>query len=160
MTHDLMRGLKHGSYLCHEQTPSQQNWQHYNSLSVADADSYQTIAHGADTIQFFSSDQQGGCEKFTVLQISTCRNKRHKVFRETAQLGGELHSAYSAGCKVFMVPGSDTAGCRTGEIYIQKSGIACSTKGVFLNFFLQSLELCDKTDYKRNVHQGCTTENA
>lgn len=34
------------------------------------------------------------------------------------------------------------------------------TKGVFLNFFLQSLELCDKTDYKRNVHQGCTTENA
>ena len=71
-----------------------------------------------------------------------------------------IHSAYSAGCKVFYGAGSDTAGCRTGEIYIQKSGITCSTKGVFLNFFLQSLELCDKTDYKRNVHQGCTTENA
>ena len=39
-----------------EQTPSQQNWQPYNSLKRPGqmrAQSYQTVAHGADTIQFF-----------------------------------------------------------------------------------------------------------
>ena len=51
-----------------EQTPSQQNWQHYNSLKRPGqmrAQSYQTIAHGADTIQFFQLRRsRGGCEKF------------------------------------------------------------------------------------------------
>ena len=33
MTHDLMRGLKQGQpFMLMEQTPSQQNWQPYNSL--------------------------------------------------------------------------------------------------------------------------------
>ncbi len=34
MTHDLMRGLKDEPFMLMEQTPSQQNWQHYNSLNV------------------------------------------------------------------------------------------------------------------------------
>lgn len=32
MTHDLMRGLKDAPFMLMEQTPSQQNWQPYNSL--------------------------------------------------------------------------------------------------------------------------------
>ena len=32
MTHDLMRGLKDEPFMLMEQTPSQQNWQKYNSL--------------------------------------------------------------------------------------------------------------------------------
>ena len=32
MHHDLMRGLKDAPFLLMEQTPSQQNWQPYNSL--------------------------------------------------------------------------------------------------------------------------------
>ena len=51
-----------------EQTPSQQNWQPYNSLKRPGqmrAQSWQTIAHGADTIQFFQLRRsKGACEKF------------------------------------------------------------------------------------------------
>lgn len=57
MTHDLMRGLKDEPFMLMEQTPSQQNWQKYNSLKRPGqmrAQSYQTLAHGADTIQFSS----------------------------------------------------------------------------------------------------------
>ena len=56
MKHDLMRGLKNEPFMLMEQTPSQQNWQKYNSLKRPGqmrAQSYQTMAHGADTIQFF-----------------------------------------------------------------------------------------------------------
>lgn len=58
MKHDLMRGLKDKPFMLMEQTPSQQNWQPYNSLKRPGqmrAQSYQTMAHGADTIQFSSS---------------------------------------------------------------------------------------------------------
>ena len=68
MTHDLMRGLKQAPFMLMEQTPSQQNWQPYNSLKKPGqmrAQSYQTIAHGADTIQFFQLRRSiGACEKF------------------------------------------------------------------------------------------------
>ena len=45
MTHDLMRGLKDAPFMLMEQTPSQQNWQKYNSLKRPGqmrAQSYQT----------------------------------------------------------------------------------------------------------------------
>ena len=54
MRHDLMRGLKNAPFMLMEQTPSQQNWQPYNSLKKPGqmrAQSWQTVAHGADTIQ-------------------------------------------------------------------------------------------------------------
>src|SRR5690625_6373174 len=57
MTHDLMRGLKQGQpFMLMEQTPSQQNWQAYNSLKrpgVMRLWSYQAVARGADTVLFF-----------------------------------------------------------------------------------------------------------
>lgn len=77
-----------------EQTPSQQNWQPYNSLKRPGqmrAQSYQTIAHGADTIQFFQLRRSvGGCEKFHGAVIAHVGTEDTRVFREVSQLGQEL----------------------------------------------------------------------
>ena len=94
MTHDLMRGLKDAPFMLMEQTPSQQNWQKYNSLKRPGqmrAQSYQTLAHGADTIQFFQLRRSvGGCEKVHGAVIAHAGTENTRVFREVAQLGEEL----------------------------------------------------------------------
>lgn len=94
MTHDLMRGLKQQPFMLMEQTPSQQNWQPYNSLKKPGqmrAQSYQTIAHGADTIQYFQLRRSiGACEKFHGAVIEHIGHEDTRVFRETAALGAEL----------------------------------------------------------------------
>lgn len=94
MTHDLMRGLKNQPFMLMEQTPSQQNWQAYNSLKKPGqmrAQSYQTIAHGADTIQFFQLRRSvGACEKFHGAVIEHCGHEETRVFKECEQLGAEL----------------------------------------------------------------------
>ena len=57
------------------------------------AQSYQTIAHGADTIQFFQLRRsKGGCEKFHGAVIAHVGTNDTRVFKETAQLGRELES--------------------------------------------------------------------
>lgn len=94
MRHDLMRGLKDAPFMLMEQTPSQQNWQPYNSLKKPGqmrAQSYQTIAHGADTIQFFQLRRsKGACEKFHGAVIAHSGSGDTRVFKECAQLGEEL----------------------------------------------------------------------
>lgn len=94
MCHDLMRGLKDEPFMLMEQTPSQQNWQPYNSLKRPGqmrAQSYQTIAHGADTIQFFQLRRSvGGCEKFHGAVIAHAGTEDTRVFGEVKQLGQEL----------------------------------------------------------------------
>lgn len=94
MKHDLMRGLKDEPFMLMEQTPSQQNWQSYNSLKRPGqmrAQSYQTVAHGADTIQFFQLRRSvGGCEKFHGAVIAHVGTENTRVFREVKQLGEEL----------------------------------------------------------------------
>lgn len=96
MCHDLMRGLKDKPFMLMEQTPSQQNWQPYNSLKRPGqmrAQSYQTIAHGADTIQFFQLRRSvGACEKFHGAVISHAGTENTRVFREVQELGKELES--------------------------------------------------------------------
>lgn len=96
MCHDLMRGLKDAPFMLMEQTPSQQNWQPYNSLKRPGqmrAQSYQTLAHGADTIQFFQLRRSvGGCEKFHGAVISHAGTDQTRVFREVTQLGAELEA--------------------------------------------------------------------
>jgi len=96
MTHDLMRGVKNRSFMLMEQTPSQQNWQPYNSLKKPGqmrAQSYQTIAHGADTIQYFQLRRSvGGCEKFHGAVIEHVGTENTRVFREVSQLGHEMQS--------------------------------------------------------------------
>jgi beta-galactosidase len=94
MCHDLMRGLKNKPFMLMEQTPSQQNWQPYNSLKRPGqmrAQSYQTLAHGANTIQFFQLRRSiGGCEKFHGAVIEHEGTENTRVFREVACLGKEL----------------------------------------------------------------------
>lgn len=94
MSHDLMRGLKGQPFMLMEQTPSQQNWQPYNSLKKPGqmrAQSYQTLAHGAETILYFQLRRSvGGCEKFHGAVIGHVGNEHTRVFREVTQLGEEL----------------------------------------------------------------------
>ncbi|GEK58440.1 hypothetical protein MHA01_13450 [Marinococcus halophilus] len=95
MTHDLMRGLKQGQpFMLMEQTPSQQNWQPYNSLKrpgVMRMWSYQAVAHGADTVQFFQLRRSpGATEKFHGAVIEHAGHEHTRVFRESAALGEEL----------------------------------------------------------------------
>ncbi|MEA5013211.1 MAG: beta-galactosidase [Candidatus Limiplasma sp.] len=94
MRHDLMRGLKNAPFLLMEQTPSQQNWQPYNSLKKPNqmrAQSYQTLARGANTIQYFQLRRSvGGCEKFHGAVIEHAGTQNTRVFREVARLGAEL----------------------------------------------------------------------
>jgi len=94
MTHDLMRGLKDSPFLLMEQTPSQQNWQAYNSLKRPNqmrAQSWQTVAHGGDSIQYFQLRRsKGACEKFHGAVIAHCGHENTRVFREVSQLGHEL----------------------------------------------------------------------
>lgn len=92
---DLMRGMKDGqSFMLMEQTPSQQNWQPYNVLKRPGkmrAQSYQTIAHGADTIQYFQLRRsKGGAEKFHGGVIGHVGHEDTRVFKEVTQLGKEL----------------------------------------------------------------------
>ncbi len=96
MMHDLMRGLKGGQpFMLMEQTPSQQNWQPYNSLKrpgVMRLWSYQAVAHGADTVMFFQLRRSiGACEKYHGAVIEHVGHEHTRVFRECAELGAELH---------------------------------------------------------------------
>jgi beta-galactosidase len=95
LRHDLMRGLKDGQpFMLMEQTPSQQNWQPYNSLKrpgVMRLWSYQAVAHGADTVMFFQLRRSiGACEKYHGAVIEHVGHEHTRVFRECAQLGAEL----------------------------------------------------------------------
>ncbi|OXM82292.1 beta-galactosidase [Paenibacillus rigui] len=101
MMHDLMRGLKDGQpFMLMEQTPSQQNWQPYNSLKrpgVMRLWSYQAVARGADTVMFFQLRRSvGGCEKFHGAVIEHVGHEHTRVFRECARLGAELGGLSSA----------------------------------------------------------------
>lgn len=96
MTHDLMRGLRSGQpFMLMEQTPSQQNWQAYNALKrpgVMRLWSYQAVAHGADTVLFFQLRRsRGATEKYHGAVIEHVGHEHTRVFRESAQLGKELH---------------------------------------------------------------------
>lgn len=95
MAHDLMRGLKSGApFMLMEQTPSQQNWQPYNSLKrpgVMRLWSYQAVARGADTVMFFQLRRSiGACEKYHGAVIEHVGHEHTRVFREVAELGREL----------------------------------------------------------------------
>nr|WP_219835866.1 beta-galactosidase [Paenibacillus sp. R14(2021)] len=96
MSHDLMRGLKGGApFLLMEQTPSQQNWQAYNTLKrpgIMRLWSYQAIAHGSDSVMFFQLRRSAGaCEKYHGALIEHVGHEHTRVFRECAQLGEELN---------------------------------------------------------------------
>lgn len=96
LRHDVIRGLKNGEpFMLMEQTPSQQNWQAYNSLKrpgVMRLWSYQAVAHGADGVMFFQLRRSfGACEKYHGALIAHAGHENTRVFRECARLGEELN---------------------------------------------------------------------
>ena len=97
LRHDLMRSLKDGKpFMLMEQTPNQTNWQPYNSLKrpgTMRLISYQSVAHGADTVMFFQMRQSiGACEKYHGAVISHSGHPNTRIFKECAELGAELQS--------------------------------------------------------------------
>ncbi|MDI9497577.1 MAG: beta-galactosidase [Bacillota bacterium] len=102
MLHELTRSLKRGQpYMLMEQTPSQQNWQRWNTLKRPGQMrqmSYQALANGADTVQFFQLRRsRGGCEKFHGAVIAHAGHGETRVFREVAALGRELAALSTSG---------------------------------------------------------------
>jgi beta-galactosidase len=94
-SHALMRGLKEGQpWMLMEQTPSQQNWQQYNSLKrpgVMRLWSYQAMAHGADAVMYFQWRRSpGAAEMFHGAVVEHAGTSDARVFREVSQLGSEL----------------------------------------------------------------------
>ena len=95
MSHDMMRGLKHGqAFWLMEQTPGVTNWHPYCTLKrpgVMRLWSYQAVAHGADTVMFFQMRRSiGACEKYHSAVIDHAGHENTRVFREITALGEEL----------------------------------------------------------------------
>jgi len=93
--HDVIRGLKQGNpFLLMEQTPNQQNWQHYNALKrpgVMRLLSYQTMAHGADGLLFFQFRQSiGACEKYHAAMVPHVGHENTRIGQEIIQMSREL----------------------------------------------------------------------
>ncbi|HOP95540.1 MAG: beta-galactosidase [Dictyoglomaceae bacterium] len=93
--HDLMRGIKQGKpFMLMEQTPTQTNWHPYSYIKrpkVMRLQSYQAVAHGADTVMFFQLRQsKGGPEKFHGAVISHAGHENTRSFKEIKELGEEL----------------------------------------------------------------------
>lgn len=95
MSHDLMRGVGGGRpFMLMEQTPNQQGWFPFCKVKrpgeVRNL-SWQAVAHGADTVQFFQMKQSlGGCERSHGAVIDHSGSEESRVFKETAALGAEL----------------------------------------------------------------------
>jgi beta-galactosidase len=94
---DLMRGLKGGQpWLLMEQTPSQVQWHPENPLKrpgVMRLQSYQAVAHGANSVLFFQWRQSRvGEEMYHGAIVSHAGHEHTRVFQEVATLGAELHS--------------------------------------------------------------------
>lgn len=95
MCHDLMRGVGGGKpFMLMEQTPNQQNWFPYCKVKrpgEVGKLSWQAVAHGADTVQFFQLKQSiGGCERFHGAVIGHDNSDRSRTYREVRALGSDL----------------------------------------------------------------------
>lgn len=101
MCHDLMRGVGGGKlFMLMEQTPNQQNWFPYCKAKrpgEVGKLSWQAVAHGADTVQFFQLKQsRGGCERFHGAVIGHDDSDRSRTYREIQALGADLESRADA----------------------------------------------------------------
>ena len=97
--YDLMRSLKHQPFMLMESTPAQVNWQRYSLLKRPGqmaATELQSVAHGADTVQFFQLKQAiGGSEKFHSAVISHSQRTETRVFKEVTEVGEKLEKTGS-----------------------------------------------------------------
>ncbi|RII17224.1 Beta-galactosidase bgaB [Streptomyces sp. YIM 130001] len=93
-SYDVMRGLKGGQpWLLMEQAPSAVNWRRRNGRKPDGRmrlDSWQAVAHGADSVLFFQWRQsRGGAEKFHSAMVPH-GGPDTRIFREVGALGAEL----------------------------------------------------------------------
>ncbi|MDQ8701048.1 beta-galactosidase [Streptomyces sp. LHD-70] len=93
-SYDVMRGLRDGQpWLLMEQAPSAVNWRTRNGRKQPGRmrlDSWQAVAHGADSVLFFQWRQsRGGAEKFHSAMVPH-GGRETRVFREVTDLGAEL----------------------------------------------------------------------
>ncbi|GGR75515.1 beta-galactosidase [Streptomyces aureoverticillatus] len=93
-SYDVMRGLKDGQpWLLLEQAPSAVNWRAHNGRKPPGRmrlDTWQAVAHGADSALFFQWRQsRGGAEKFHSAMVPHA-GRETRTFREVTELGAEL----------------------------------------------------------------------
>ncbi|MEU6675922.1 beta-galactosidase [Streptomyces sp. NPDC046925] len=93
-SYDVMRGLKGGQpWLLLEQAPGAVNWRERNGRKPPGRmrlDSWQAVAHGADSVLFFQWRQsRGGAEKFHSAMVPH-GGADTRIFREVTELGAEL----------------------------------------------------------------------
>ncbi|WP_327356131.1 beta-galactosidase [Streptomyces sp. NBC_01304] len=93
-SYDVMRGLRDGQpWLLMEQAPSAVNWRTRNGRKPPGRmrlDSWQAVAHGADSVLFFQWRQsRGGAEKFHSAMVPHA-GPSTRIFREVSELGAEL----------------------------------------------------------------------
>lgn len=93
--HSLMRGAKQGQpFLLMEQSPSQQNWQRYNTVKRPGnlrLQSFQTVAQGADSVMYFQWRRgRGGIEKLHGAVVEHGGDENNRVFQDVATIGKEL----------------------------------------------------------------------
>ncbi|MGW5862259.1 beta-galactosidase [Streptomyces sp. NPDC055239] len=93
-SYDVMRGLKGGRpWLLLEQAPGAVNWRERNGRKPPGRmrlDSWQAVAHGADSVLFFQWRQsRGGAEKFHSAMVPH-GGRETRIFREVRELGAEL----------------------------------------------------------------------
>ncbi|MBC9716179.1 beta-galactosidase [Streptomyces sp. TRM66268-LWL] len=92
--YDVMRGLKDGDpWLLMEQAPSAVNWRRRNGRKPVGRmrlDSWQAVAHGADSVLFFQwRASRGGAEKFHSAMVPH-GGRATRIFGEVCELGAEL----------------------------------------------------------------------
>ena len=93
--HDAFRSMKGGQpFFMMESTPSLVNWHDINKLpkpGMQELSSIQSIAHGADSVQYFQwRKSKGGHEKYHGAVVDHCGHENTRVFRDVARLGTVL----------------------------------------------------------------------
>ena len=93
--HDVFRSMKGGQpFFMMESTPSLVNWHDINKLpkpGMQELSSIQSIAHGADSVQYFQwRKSKGGHEKYHGAVVDHCGHENTRVFRDVARLGTVL----------------------------------------------------------------------
>ncbi len=95
MVHDLNRSLKGGRpFMLMESAPGPTNWMPINRLlrpGVHYLKSFQAVAHGADTVQYFQFRKgRGGAEKFHAAVVDHVGHEHTRMFAEVARVGADL----------------------------------------------------------------------
>ncbi|MCC7204779.1 MAG: beta-galactosidase [Phycisphaeraceae bacterium] len=93
--HDLNRSFKDGQpFMQMEMTPSMTNWMPVSKLKRPGTlltEAMQSVAHGADTIQYFQwRKSRGSSEKFHGAVVDHSGHENTRVFREVAEVGAVL----------------------------------------------------------------------